>query len=115
MANIYADIELLNAKDSSIKPLFVYVLVDMNVKTLYIPDHIAVQLNLEEIEKREVVDNDGKTHIVSYVGPIDLKYEDRSCTTGALVIGDSVLMGAGPMEDMDLVISPSGRSIIVKP
>jgi hypothetical protein len=32
-----------------------------------------------------------------------------------LVIGDSVLMGAVPMEDMDLVVSPSGNSITVNP
>ena len=35
--------------------------------------------------------------------------------TGALVIGESVLLGAIPMEDMDLVLSPSGRTITVNP
>ena len=83
--------------------------------TLCIPEHIAVQLKLEEIEKREVTTADSKSHVVPYVGPIQLRFEGRNCFTGALVIGDSVLIGAVPMEDMDLVINPSRRTITVNP
>ena len=31
------------------------------------------------------------------------------------MLGDSVLMGAVPMEDMDLVINPSTQKVCVKP
>ena len=34
---------------------------------------------------------------------------------GALVMGDQVLLGAIPMEDMDLVIVPGTRSLEVNP
>ena len=34
---------------------------------------------------------------------------------GALVIGDSVLLGAIPIEDMDLVIIPSKQTLSVNP
>ena len=34
---------------------------------------------------------------------------------GALVLGDQVLLGAIPMEDMDLVVIPMTRSIEVNP
>ncbi|MBI5186687.1 MAG: clan AA aspartic protease [Nitrospinae bacterium] len=78
-------------------------------------NYIAVQLKLEEIEKREVTTADSKPHVVPYVGPIQLRFEGRNCFTGALVTGDSVLMGAVPMEDMDLAIDPSGRTITVNP
>lgn len=37
------------------------------------------------------------------------------CFVGALVIGDEVLLGAVPMGDMDLVISPSQRTVTVNP
>jgi hypothetical protein len=50
-----------------------------------------------------------------YVGPIQIRFQNRTCFTGALVIGDSVLLGAVPMEDMDLVISPSAGTITVNP
>ena len=115
MGLIYADIELANPKDGSLKPVAVKALVDTGAMTICIPEHIAVQLQLQEIAKREVVTADERPHVVPYVGPIQIRFENRTCFTGALVIGDSVLLGAIPMEDMDLVISPSGKSIAVNP
>jgi hypothetical protein len=53
--------------------------------------------------------------VVPYVGPIQIRFQNRTCFTGALVLGDSVLLGAVPMEDMDLVISPSRQTIVVNP
>jgi clan AA aspartic protease len=115
MGLIYADIELANAKNGSLKSMTVRALVDTGAMTLCIPEHIAVQLQLPEIEKREVTTADERSHVVSYVGPVQIKFANRTCFTGALVIGESVLMGAVPMEDMDLVISPSGQTVTVNP
>ena len=115
MGLIYANIEISNPKNSSLKPIRVKALVDSGAMTICIPEHVSVQLGLEEIEKREVTTADEKSHIVPYVGPVQIRFENRTCFTGALVIGDSVLMGAVPMEDMDLVISPSGKTISVNP
>src|SRR2546430_8133531 len=42
--------------------------------------------------------------------PIELRFKNRVGFVGALVMGDQVLLGAIPMEDMDLVIIPSSRS-----
>jgi hypothetical protein len=53
--------------------------------------------------------------VVPYVGPLQVNFKGRTCFTGALVIGDTVLMGAVPMEDMDLVISPSTGSVEFNP
>ena len=115
MGLIHTDIELSNPKNGSLKPIHVKALVDTGAMTICIPEHIAVQLRLEEIEKRAITTADEKVHIVPYVGPVQIRFENRTCFTGALVIGDSVLMGAVPMEDMDLVISPSGQTICVNP
>ena len=115
MGLIYADIELANAKNGSLKSMSVKALVDTGAMTLCIPEHAAIQLQLQEIEKREVTTADERRHVVPYVGPVQIKFANRTCFTGALVIGDSVLMGAVPMEDMDLVISPSGQTITVNP
>ena len=35
--------------------------------------------------------------------------------TGALVLGDAVLLGTVPMEDMDLIVNPSRREVTVNP
>jgi len=115
MGLIYADIELANAKNGSLKSIAVRALVDTGAMTLCIPEHIAIQLQLQEIEKREVTTADERRHVVPYVGPVQIKFANRTCFTGALVIGESVLMGAVPMEDMDLVISPSGQTVTVNP
>jgi clan AA aspartic protease len=115
MGLIYADIELANAKNGSLKSMAVKALVNTGAMTLCIPEHIAIQLQLQEIEKREVTTADERRHVVPYVGPVQIKFANRTCFTGALVIGESVLMGAVPMEDMDLVISPSGQTVTVNP
>ena len=115
MGLIYADIELANAKNGSLNSMSVKALGDTGAMTLCIPEHAAIQLQLQEIEKREVTTADERRHVVPYVGPVQIKFANRTCFTGALVIGDSVLMGAVPMEDMDLVISPSGQTITVNP
>lgn len=115
MGLIYVDLELSNPRDRSLKPIQVEALVDTGAITICIPEHVAIQLQLEEIEKREVTTADDRAHVIPYVGPIQIRFENRTCFTGALVIGDSVLMGAVPMEDMDLVVSPVGGSVTVNP
>jgi hypothetical protein len=64
---------------------------------------------------REVTTADGRRQLVPYVGPIEVLFENRNCYVGALVLGDEVLLGAVPMEDMDLVISPTRREVVVNP
>jgi len=115
MGMISADIDLSNPRKPELVPLAVRALVDTGAMTICIPEHVAVQLQLEEIEKREVTTADERSHVVPYVGPIQIKFRNRTCFTGALVIGEQVLLGAVPMEDMDLVLSPSGQTITVNP
>ncbi len=115
MGLVYANIELSNPRDDSLEPFAVKALVDTGAMTICIPEHIARQLALPEIETREVTTADDKSHVVPYVGPVQIRFGTRTCFTGALVIGSSVLMGTIPMEDMDLVISPSGETITVNP
>ncbi len=115
MGYVYADIHIKNPKNNKIKPISIKALVDTGAMTLCIPEHISLQLGLEPIEKREVTTADGKSHVVPYVGPVQINFENRTCFTGALVLGDSVLMGAVPMEDMDLVINPSTQTVCVNP
>ncbi|MGW8257357.1 MAG: clan AA aspartic protease [Thermoguttaceae bacterium] len=112
---VTVDIELANPRNSELKPLTIQAIVDTGAMTICIPEHIAVQLELQEIEKREVTTADERSHVVPYVGPVQIRFQNRTCFTGALVIGDSVLLGAVPMEDMDLVVSPSRRTITVNP
>ena len=115
MGLVYADIELINPKEQTLKPMKINALVDTGAITLCIPEHIVLQLKLEALEQREVTTADGKKRLVPYVGPVQIRFENRNCFTGALVLGDSVLLGAVPLEDMDLVINPRLQTITVNP
>ena len=84
---VYAAIRLINPKHSRLKPVDVEALVDTGVMTICIPEHIAIQLQPQEIEKREVITADDRLHWVPYVGPIQIQFPNRTCFTGALAIG----------------------------
>jgi clan AA aspartic protease len=115
MGMIRAEIELSNPTKPELKPLTVEALVDTGAMTICVPQHVAVQLGLETIETREVTTADERSHVVPYAGPLRIRFENRTCFTGALVIGETVLLGAVPMEDMDLVVSPAADTIVVNP
>lgn len=115
MGLVDTGIELLNPKDETLKPVATKALVDTGAITLCIPEHIAIQLKLNELEKREVTTAEGKRILVPYVGPVQIRFENRNCFTGALVLGDSVLLGAVPLEDMDLVVDPRSQQVTVNP
>lgn len=115
MGYVNAQIELGNPREVNLETIQVDALVDTGSLMLCIPEHVKIQLNLEEADKREVTTADGKKHLVSYVGPVRVKFQNRSCFVGALVLGDQVLLGAVPMEDMDLVVVPSTRTLAVNP
>jgi hypothetical protein len=79
MGLIRGTFQLLNPLSQDLAPLEVSALADTEAVHLCIPEHVALQLQLRELEKREVV------------------------------------LGAIPMEDMDLVLQPQFQSIDVDP
>ncbi|OQW76119.1 MAG: clan AA aspartic protease [Proteobacteria bacterium ST_bin13] len=115
MGLVHADIELTNARRDDLLPMRVNALVDSGAVHMCIPQHVANQLELEVQDRREVTVADGRTQTVDYVGPIRIRFANRQCLVGALVLGDQALLGAIPMEDMDLVISPSRQTVTVNP
>ncbi len=90
-------------------------LADTGAVHMCIPEHIAIQLRLEEYDRKEVTIADGSKRIAPYMGPIEIRFKNRVGLGGALVIGDQVLLGAIAMEDMDLVVTPKDRKIDVNP
>lgn len=115
MGLVYANIVLSNPVLKEIKPIEVLSLVDTGATYLCIPQHIANQLEVSELQKREVVLANGSSHLVPYVGPIKIEFDNRMCFVGAMVLGDQCLLGAIPMEDMDLVIHPKLLKLSVNP
>ncbi len=73
------------------------------------------RLGLEIHDTRELKLADGSIHSYPYVGPVVAHFKNRYGFLGALVLGDEVLLGAIPMEEMDLVVNPRDRSVDVNP
>jgi clan AA aspartic protease len=110
-----AMLTLANPVNPQLAPIDVHALADTGAIHLCIPEHVALQLGLVEQEKREVTLADGSKRLMSYVGPIEVRFGNRRCFVGAMVMGDETLLGAIPMEDLDLVVRPLTREVIVNP
>ncbi len=108
-------IELKNPREPDLEAVIVDALADTGAVHLCIPEHIRIQLKLDEIDKKQVTLADGSQKQVPYVGPVELRYANRIGFAGALVLGDQPLLGAIPMEDMDLVVIPGSRQVMVNP
>ena len=113
MSLAYADIGLRNPGANL--QMAVRAMVDSGALLLCLPQHVAIPLQLEELEQREILLADGSRQLVSYVGPVEVRFENRRCFVGALVLGDEVLLGAISMEDMDVLIDPARQKLVVNP
>jgi clan AA aspartic protease len=108
-------LRLSNPLNLGIEPIEVSTIADTNTLMLCIPEHIAIQLDLQTQSTREVSVAEGRRLSVPYVGPLRVDFENRFCFVGALVLGDEILLGAVPMEDMDLIVQSSLRKVTVNP
>ena len=115
MGLVNGRILLKNPRLPELAPVDVVALADSGAVHLCIPEHVQIQLKLEAIDNKEVTLADGSKKLVPYVGPIELRFKNRVGFAGALVMGDQVLLGAIPMEDMDLIIIPKTRTLDVNP
>ena len=126
MGLIYAEIELINGEDlvlarrnfigeDEIKSMRVNMLVDTGSIYMCINENIQEQLQLPILEQRKGQFANG--HIVEYdvVGPLEVKFKNRRCTVNAMVLpGDNEpLLGAIPLEDMDVIVHPYRQELIV--
>ncbi len=93
----------------------VEMLVDSGAVHLCIPEKLRARLKLEVLDRKTVTLADGSSREVPYAGPVEVRFKNRVGFAGALVMGDEPLLGAIPMEDMDLVIIPGERRLDVNP
>lgn len=115
MGLVNGKVILKNLRLPELESVEVEALADSGAVHLCIPEPIRIQLKLEAIDSKEVTLADGGRKLVPYVGPIEVRFKNRVGFAGALVMGDEVLLGAIPMEDMDLVVIPKTRMLDVNP
>lgn len=110
-----AKVRLRNPRLPDLEPVEIDALADTGSMHLCIPRWLQRRLQLEESERKPVTLADGRVVQVPYVGPLELRFENRVGFTGALVMGEQPLLGAIPMEDMDLAVVPRTRQVVVNP
>lgn len=128
MGLIYAEITLINAADlemakrnmiarDEVKQINVNMLVDSGAYQMAINEAIQEQLDLPFIEKKKLVLADGRIHEFDVVGPILVKFKNRTATCSAIILEGNTepLLGAIPMEEMDVLIDPKRQELIVHP
>ena len=128
MGLVYADITVINGEDlimakrhiigdEEVKQMTVSMLVDSGAYMLAINENIQEQLQLPVIEKRKAQMANGTIEEYDVVGPVEIRFKNRQSTCRAMVLrGDNEpLLGAIPMEDMDVLIHPLRQELIVNP
>lgn len=128
MGLVYAEIELINGDDLALKRRYIIgedevkcmtvtALVDTSSYMLCINENIQEQLQLPVVEKRKAQLANGEIVECDVVAPLEVKFKNRRTSVNAMVLpGDSeVLLGAIPLEDMDVLIHPLRQELIVNP
>ena len=112
MGLVHAEIKLDNPKQSAGTAISTQALVDTGALHLCIPEALSRQLNLAAERVRRVTFADGRSVEAPYVGPVRVEAAGRTCFVGAMVFGDEVLLGAIPMEDLDLLVDPARQELV---
>jgi len=115
MGFVNAQITLRNPRKPELASVEADALADSGSVHLCIPEHIRIQLEVDEIDKKEATLADGTRQLVPYVGPVELRFKNRIGVASALVMGNEVIIGTIPVEEMDLIISPKTRVLDVNP
>lgn len=126
MGLIHVEVILVNAGDAynqkqhligedEVRRMPVNVLVDTGAIMLCINEEISNYLGLGKMSGKRVSRlADGSRLELEVVGPVEVHYMGRTSVTNALVLpGDSEpLLGAIPMEELDVVIHPAQQTLV---
>lgn len=128
MGLVRAEIELINSSDISlyeggiitegkIRRMKIKALVDTGSVMMAVNETIKNQLGLKVRGRRLAQLADGSVKDLEIVGPVEIRFKDRSSITSAMVLPDDqeVLLGAIPMEEMDVLVHPFSEELIINP
>ena len=128
MGYVHAEIELTNYDDvarnydgllpeDEIRRVTTMALVDTGAWDLVINDKVQQQLNLRVVGKQTVNLADETLLEVDIVGPVAIRFEDRSTFMTAIVLPTTseVLLGAYPLEGLDAFVDPKRQKLLLNP
>ena len=125
MSTVRAEITLKNAvdvgavkrgyiTDAQVRSLTVDALADTGAWTLVINEDICQKLGLELKGTTPGVLGDGSSVVCRITDGVEVHWKDRDTVCPALVVpgADEVLIGALPMEGLDVMIHPREEKIV---
>jgi clan AA aspartic protease len=128
MGLVYADIKLINGDDvvlarrniigqEEVKEMNVSMLVDTESYNLCINEDIQSILQFNVVEKRLAETADGRVVECDVVDNVQVRFKNRATTCRAMILPGSCepLLGAIPLEDMDVLVDSQRQELIVNP
>ena len=128
MGYVHAEIELTNVGDdeqhyrgilpeNEIRRVTTIALVDTGAWDLVINEEVQQRLNLRVLGKQTVKLADETLLEAEIVGPVAIRFEDRSTFMTAIVLPatSEVLLGAYPLEGLDAFVDPKRQKLILNP
>jgi predicted aspartyl protease len=124
MGLIHAEITLKNAgdvtnvqrgflKEPEIRETVVQAVVDTGAMTLVINEQLRQQLGLGIVGSKVATLANNVKETVKIAEPVDVHWKNRSMTCRPWVVGSGrVLLGAIPLENMDLIVDPSAQELV---
>ena len=102
------NVQLGNIKENEIRQMTVQAIVDTGAWTIIINDDTRKKLGLLDKGLGEATLADGQKEEYPMVGPLEIWWKNRRFTCDALVLptAPDILLGAFPLEAMDLTINP---------
>jgi clan AA aspartic protease len=128
MGITYAEVELTRWDDlalvregyrqeDQIRRMKMLALVDTGSSMMAITESVKALLALSKMDEMQAELADGSVVLLEVVGPIEVKFQNRKTIVNAMVVPDSseVLLGAIPMQGMDVLVDPKREQLIVNP
>jgi clan AA aspartic protease len=119
MSIVYTEITLTNKvdavnvkrgyiKEDEVRQMTVQAIVDTGAWTIVINEDTREKLGLDDNGRGEATLADGQKEEYPMAGPLEIRWKNRRFTCDALVLPDApdILLGAIPLEGMDLTINP---------
>ena len=125
MGFVYTEITLKNTSDviragdgaineKDIRQVTVQAIVDTGASTLVISEELRKQLGLNVRGRRRVILANETQEIGLITEPVEIHWKERDTTCRALAISGArqILLGAIPLEDMDLLVDPKKQELV---
>ena len=124
MGLVHAEITLKNAgdvisvrrgsiKEPEVRQATVQATVDTGAMTLVINEQLRRQLGLGIVGRKQATLANNAKETVQIAEPVDVHWKNRSMTCRPWVVGSGrILLGAIPLENMDLIVDPAGQELV---